>query len=114
MPTRRALTVGQNNDEALSGTAVDEDTGLPLDLTGVTLEMYLKASAATADTDPAVTKLSTATSGITITNAAQGIYAVAIPDTALTAAGIRWYRVDAIAGSSRKTIVYGPLKVRDL
>jgi hypothetical protein len=112
MPTRRALTADQNNDMTYAGTATNEDTDLPLNLAGVTLEMVLKASEQTDDTDG--TTLSTTTGEITITDAAQGAYSVAVPDTALTEAGIRWYRLDAIAGTSRKTIVYGPLKVRDL
>lgn len=114
MPTRRALTVSQANDETLTGQATETDFGSPLDLTGVTLEMLLKASEETPDDDPGVTVLSTATSGITITDAALGTFEVTIPDTALTDAGVRWYRVDAVQGTSRKTIVYGPLKVRDL
>lgn len=112
MPTRRALTADQNNDMTYVGTASNEDTGLPLNLAGVTLEMVLKASEETDDADG--TTLSTTTGEITVTDAAQGAYSVAVPDSALTQAGIRWYRVDAIAGTSRKTIVYGPLKVRDL
>lgn len=112
MPTRRALTADQNNDMTYAGTATNTDTGLPLNLAGVTLEMVLKASEETDDADG--TTLSTTTGEITVTDAAQGAYSVAVPDTALTQAGIRWYRLDAIAGTSRKTIVYGPLKVRDL
>ncbi|TDD88378.1 hypothetical protein E1298_15280 [Actinomadura rubrisoli] len=76
--------------------------------------MVLKPSEAAEDDDPDAVTLSTGTGEITITSAAQGAYSVAIPDTALTDAGNRWYRVDAVAGSSRKTIIYGPLKVRDL
>lgn len=112
MPTRRALTVSQNNDETLTGQATETDFGSPLNLAGVTLEMVLKASEETDDADG--TTLSTTTGEITVTDAAQGAFSVAVPDSALTQAGIRWYRVDAIAGTSRKTIVYGPLKVRDL
>lgn len=114
MPTRRALTVNQSNDETLTGQATETDFGTPLDLTGVTLEMLLKASEATPDDDPGVTTLSTTGGEITITDAELGTFEVTIPDTALTEAGIRWYRVDAVAGTSRKTIVYGPLKIRDL
>lgn len=114
MPTRRALTLNQSNDEDLAGVATDDDTGLPLDLTGVALEMFLKPAKETDDDDPAVVKLSTATSEIIVVGAPAGTYTVAIPDGALAEAGIRWYRVDAVSGASRKTVVYGPLKVRDL
>ena len=113
MPTRRALTVSQANDETLTGTVRDED-GAPLDLTGVTVEMLLKPTAETADDDASVTVLSTATGEITVSAPLTGAYSVAIPDTALTVAGTQWYRVDAVGGSSRKTVIYGPLKVRDL
>lgn len=113
MPKRIALTLNQNNDEDLPGTVTKEDTGQPQDLTGVTLEMYLKASAS-ADDSTATVLSSAAPGGITITNAAAGTYTVAIPDSALTAAGTRWYRVDAVSGPTRKTVVYGPLRVRDL
>ena len=113
MPTRRALTADQNNDMEYAGTAINDDTREPLDLTGVTLEMLLKPSEQTADDDPSVVTLSTG-DGITVDAPLTGAYSVTVPDTALTEAGIRWYRVDAIAGTSRKTIVYGPLKVRDL
>ncbi|MFB4320658.1 hypothetical protein [Actinomadura sp. 21ATH] len=112
MPKRITLALSQGNDETLAGTVTEADFGTPLDLTGVTLEMLLKDTPETPDADATV--LSTATGEITITDPDGGTYSVAIPETDLTEAGDRWYRVDAVQGTSRKTIVYGPLRVRDL
>jgi hypothetical protein len=112
MPKRVTLSLSQGNDETLSGLVLQADDGTPLDLTGVALEMLLKATPETPDEDATV--LSTTGGQIAIVSAAAGTYSVNVPDSALTEAGDRWYRVDAVAGTSRKTIVYGPLHVRDL
>lgn len=114
MPARIALTLDQHNDEDLTGTVLDETTEQPQNLTGVALEMLLKPSRETADDAETVTVLSTQGGQITVTTPAAGAYTVAVPASALAVAGVRWYRVDAVTGTDRKTVVYGPLKVRDL
>lgn len=114
MPRKLAQTLNQGNDEPLLGTVIDEDGGLPEDLSGVTLNMYIKPTRQTADTDGSVTKLSTSTGEITIVSAPAGTYRVEVPDSVLSVAGLRWYRVDAVSGTDVRTVVYGPLRVRDL
>lgn len=110
MPTSAALTLDQANATTLSGTVTSG--GSAYNLTGITVEMYLKASAATPDS--AATVLSTATGEITVVSASGGTYSVAVPSTSVATAGQTWYRVDAVSGGSRKTVVYGPLIVQDL
>jgi hypothetical protein len=108
MGERRDLKLIEGNPETVREIVTDDDTGLPLDLTGKTINFYIKPSADTVDTDPSVTKLSTATSGITVTDAAGGICTVAVP---AQAAGTLWRRLDVVTAGQPKTAVYGPLYV---
>lgn len=108
MGERRDLKLIEGNPETVRETVTDDDTGLPLNLTGKTINFYVKPSADTADTDPAVTKLSTATSGVTVTDAANGVCAVAVP---AQVAGTLWRRLDVVTAGQPKTAVYGPLYV---
>lgn len=82
---------------------------IPLNLSGYTLEVYLKASATTPD---ALATVFTITSGLTVTDAAMAQFTWAIPraDTAIAAPGSLWYRVDVIDSSSQAaTAMYGAL-----
>jgi hypothetical protein len=108
MPVRTDLTLIEGNTETVKETVTDDDTGLPLNLSGKTVEFYIKADATVPDSDPSVVKLSTATSGVTITDAANGICQAAIP---AQTAGVYWRRLDVVSGSDRKTAIYGPLYV---
>jgi hypothetical protein len=110
MPTSSALTLDQANATTLSGTVTSG--GSAYNLTGVTLNMYLKASAATSDS--AATVLSTATGEIAVVSAAGGTFTVTVPAASVATAGQSWYRVDAVASGNTRTVVYGPLTVQDL
>ena len=108
MGARRDLKLIEGNPETVRETVTDDDTGSPYDLTGATINFYIKPSADTADTDPSVTKLSTSTSEITVTDAAGGVCTVAVPPQA---AGTLWRRLDVVTAGQAKTAVYGPLYV---
>lgn len=115
MGTFSELQLSQLNDEDVELTLTHSDTGLPLDLATVSaIEMYLKGSKTTDDTDPGVTKLTKQAGQIVITNAVGGVCIASIPAAALAVAGTRWWRVDVvIAGGQRKTALYGPLRISD-
>jgi len=84
--------------------------GSPLSLAGLTLGVYLKASAVSPD---AIAVVFTASSGLTITDSAGGLFTWAIPraDVPMIAApGSLWYRVDLTDSSSRiETAMFGAL-----
>lgn len=111
------LTLNENNDEEILATLTTNQpsAGTVLDLTGKTVEAYLKVSAATADSDASTWKgLSTGGSpAITITNAAAGQLTVLVPATSITTA-MKWWRLDVLSGSLRKTSLYGVITVVDL
>lgn len=109
-------TLNESNDENLlaSLTTNQPSAGTALNLTGLTVEAYLKPARTTADGDAAVWKGSTATSGVTVTNAAGGLIEVAIPAAAVTTAK-GWLRIDVVTGGGlRKTAAYGAVTVTDL
>jgi hypothetical protein len=85
--------------------------GIPLNLTGYTLKVYLKASATTPDALASVFQSGT---GLTITDATVAEFTWAIPraDVAIPAPGALWYRVDVIDSSSDvATAMYGALNL---
>lgn len=119
MAIRRDLTgddaLREANDEDLDVvlTTNKPTPGTVLNLTGKTLEAFLKPAAATADNDPGAWKGTTAGGEITVTDAAGGKASIAIPAAAVvTAKG--WWRVDVLDGGKRKTALYGTVAVTDL
>lgn len=115
MANNVSLTLNENNDEDIlvSVTTNQPAVGTKLDLTGVTVEAYLKKSASTSDTDPTTWK-GTSASEITITDAVNGALTVSIPAASITTA-MHWWRVDVIdSDSKRKTAVFGTVTVTDL
>jgi hypothetical protein len=108
MGERRDLKLIEGNPETVRETITDDDTGLPLNLTGKVVNFYIKPSADTADADLSVTKLSTSTGEVTVSDAAGGVCTVAVP---AQAAGTLWRRLDVVSGGQPKTAVYGPLYV---
>lgn len=108
MPQRTDLTLIEGNTETVRETVTDDDTGTAFDLTGRTVEFYVKANATVSDTDPSVVKLSTATGEITITDAINGVCEVTVP---AQQPGSWWRRLDVVDGTDRKTAIYGPLYV---
>src|SRR5260370_5699238 len=107
------ITLAEFNDETLALTITSG--GNPYNITGLTLEMYLKQSAGELDTDPNVVKLSTVTGEITITNGAGGLASVAIASANLAASKTYgWYRVDIINAGKRNTALFGKVGVTQL
>lgn len=115
MATNQAISLNENNDENVNVIATTNvpTAGTALDLTGKTVEAYLKPSKATADGDGAVWKGSTATTGVTVTDAPNGHLTVNIPAASVTTTQT-WWRVDVLSGGLRKTVIYGAVTVVDL
>jgi hypothetical protein len=112
---KRDLTLNENNDEeilaALTTNQPADDTAL--NLTGKTLEAFLKVSASTSDTDPG-TWIGTSGGGqVTVTDAPGGEISIAVPASAVTTA-MGWWRVDVLSGGLRKTALYGAVTVTNL
>lgn len=110
MPSNVPLTLYEANDEKLNFTITSNVVGFTL--LGVDeVHVYVKASAATLDSDPGVW-LGTVTDGdVVISDASTGY--VIVPNTAVTTTKT-WYRIDILADSLVKTAVYGALTVVDL
>lgn len=111
------LTLNENNDEEILAalTTNQPSAGTVLDLTGKTVEAYLKVSAATADNDGSTWKgVSTGGSpAITVINAAAGQVSILVPSMNITTA-MKWWRLDVLSGSLRKTALFGVITVVDL
>jgi hypothetical protein len=73
--------------------------GVPLNLTGYTLSLYLKDSATTPD---ALATVYAEGTGLTVTSAGQGQFTWDAPasDVVIDAPGSLWYRVDVTSGES--------------
>lgn len=113
MGTFSELHLSQGNDETLQFT-VSVAAGTALNLATVAaLELFLKPTAQTIDTDPAVTKLTMAAGDIVITDPVNGVCLATVQASVLTTAGVRWWRLDAVLAGKRKTVLYGPLRVTD-
>lgn len=107
------LTVGQYNDETIA-LAITSG-GSPLNLTGLTIEAYFKPTAAALDTDVGVTKLSTVTGEIVVTNAAGGLANMAIANGVLTLTSTpAFWRLDIVNAGKRNTVMFGAVKITDL
>lgn len=116
MASNVPLSLNENNDEdiALTITTNVPTAGTALNLTGDTLEVYLKTGASTADTDPSTFKGSTGTGEIVVTSAIGGLATVSLPHAAVLTT-VKFWRVDVINGSGlRKTAVFGAVTVLDL
>lgn len=111
MPSRKNLTLYEANTEQVT-IAVALDGGA-YNLTGAALEVYIKADATVADTDPSVSKL-TIGSGITVLDAPSGQVRATIPAGVVVGPGARWYRLDVVEGTVRRTAVYGTLTIKDM
>lgn len=111
MPSRVNLVLYQVNTEEFT-VAVTLD-GSAYDLTGATVEVYIKPTAATSDTDLSVSKL-TIGGGITVLDVPGGRVRVTVPSGVLTDPGLHWYRVDVVAALARRTAVLGTLYVTDV
>lgn len=106
------ITLMEHNDETLDVTITKN--GSALNLTGYTIEAYLKATSATADADATTEKLSTTTGEITITNAATGQAEIAIPAVDLADTTHTFWRLDVVNAGKRNTVFSGKVTVTPL
>jgi hypothetical protein len=85
--------------------------GVPLNLSGYTLALYLKDSAVTPD---ALATVYAEGTGLTLTSAPDGQFTWDAPaaDTVISAPGALWYRVDVIdSGSNATPAMFGALNL---
>jgi hypothetical protein len=102
------LNFAEFNDITLTGTITN--SGSALNLTGYTVNMYLKPSAGVVDTDGRVIKLSSGggSPAITITNAASGAISILVANADVQNQNLLFYRIDAVDASSHiNTAIYG-------
>lgn len=111
MTTQANLLLNQGNDETVALTITQSD-GSVFDLTGTTVNFYIKPSAMTPDSDSRVVLLSTTTGGVTVTDAKNGLVTVSIPHANLAAPVARFWRCDVVSGGQTHTAFYGLLSVR--
>jgi hypothetical protein len=115
MASQMNISLNENNDEAIRVVITTNvpTVGTTLDITGMSLEAYLKPNASTADTDPAVWKGTSGGGQITVTDAPNGKATISVPASAVTLTQ-GWWRCDTVSGGLRKTAVYGVLSVVNL
>ncbi len=112
MPVRLNLSLYQANPEKALLTITKEDDNTAQDLTGASIEVYVKPTRDTADDDPDVTLLSTGSGEVVITGlATAGMATVTFPNDlpAIT----QWWRADVIVSGQRKTCAFGSLTVEN-
>lgn len=115
MASKVNISLPEHNDTVIKlaiTTNVPTD-GTALDLTGLSLEAYLKPNASTEDTDPAVWEGTTGMGQIAVTDAHNGKASITIPGSAVTQEQT-WWRCDVISAGLRNTAVYGVLSVINL
>ncbi len=116
MATLRPITLHEDNDETLLLTITPDDPAE--DLTGVTsLELFLKPDNCTEDTAAGVLALSTADATemiITGQTATQITAEAYIPASALSTPAGRFWHVDGLNATKRRTAMYGPVSVVNL
>lgn len=107
MATVGNITLYEYNDETVVATLYEDvSKTTPINLTGMTVEFIYKTSTAQADTDAT-------TITATIVSAVNGQIKVSIPNETVDMSK-KFYRIDVIAGSDRRTAVYGNISVVDL
>lgn len=100
-----ALT-GNDNAYYLDVTFNDE----PLNLTGYTPHLYVKATQNTPDGSATVYNIG---SGLTWVQQSLGKLKFVLPHTAVTIAGTQWWRLDIVDGSGIvTTAMFGPLTIK--
>jgi hypothetical protein len=108
------LTLYESNDEAVSLAITDPDVGTAYDLTGAEIEFFIKATPDVPDADPSVVILSTTSGEIVVDDEAGGLATVTINRDHLMIPGDLVWRVDVVRPGTRRTCVYGPLRVVNL
>lgn len=115
MAQKRDVTLNENNDEEILAVLTTNQpvADTALDLTGKTLEAFLKVNASTSDTDPGTWKGTSTGGQVTVTSAPGGAISIAVPASAITTS-MGWWRVDVLSGGLRKTALYGAVTVTNL
>jgi hypothetical protein len=106
------LTLAEFNDETLN-VAITANS-VAYNLTGVTVQALFKVNAGDLDSAGTTLTLSTATSGVTITNAAGGLATVTIPKSNLQNTNFTFWRLDVIVGGLTNTVFYGTVTITKL
>lgn len=109
------LTLNENNDEVVtvSITTNDPTDGTPLNITGMTFEVFLKPTKSTAESDGAVWKGTIANGDVIVVDAVTGVISVAIPAEAVVITQ-GWWHVDVLSATGkRKTAIGGTVTVTD-
>lgn len=107
MPSQGSLTFYEYNDETVLAT-IYEDVGktTPLDLTGKAVEFIIKSSNSVDDS-----------TGLTIpadvTNAPGGEITISL-DAAQINLTRKFFRIDVVTATDRKTAIYGSVTIVDL
>lgn len=109
------LSLAEFNDETLDLTVTENGTAM--NLTGYTVNVYLKSKAGVSDTDPSTLKLSSAGTNpaVTITSATTGAVQVSIPNADLASTGIAFWRCDVVDSTGKQnTAFYGAVTITQL
>jgi hypothetical protein len=99
------LTLAENNDESVSLAITS--SGSPLNLTGATVNMYLKTAAGTIDSAALMLSSAGGSPAITITSPTGGLCTVAIPHADLYPETYTFYRIDVVFSGLQNTAMYG-------
>ena len=120
MAQTNPITLNEANDEEVicfvttnrntDGTVANPP--IPLNLTGVSLEAYLKIGPKTLDSDGSTWKGTSTAGDIVVMDAVAGKVAVNIPGTAISTS-MAWWRLDTISSGKRKTAMGGTVTVND-
>jgi hypothetical protein len=109
--SRIDLELLQGNDETLNLTVTNEESDAPVDLTGKTLNLLIKKSQVTPDSDPSTVTLSSGgvSPAISIPVPASGQAIAQIASTLLLISGSYWWKLNVV--EDVKTAGYGIWKV---
>lgn len=110
MTVQGTLLLNQGNDETVS-LALTQASGAAFNLTGSTVNFYIKPSALTPDSAATVIKLSTTTGEVVVTDQLGGLATVTIPASDLKIPVGRFWRCDVVQGSTTKTALFGQVQV---
>jgi hypothetical protein len=107
MPSMQNLQTDANNDTTFALQITQ--SGNPMNLTGYTLRLYVKASQQALDSSATVYAIG---SGLTLTEISGGEFTFVLPRTAATVPGTYWWRIDIVDGNGNVgTALYGNLYI---
>lgn len=109
------LSLAEFNDETIDLTITAN--GVAMNLTGYTVNVYLKTKAGVSDTDPSTLKLSSAGTNpaVVITSATTGAVQVSIPNADLASTGSTFWRCEVVDSTGKQnTVFYGAVAITQL